>query len=229
MISAILYSKFSEPSLRLLTLIDELPLEIKQKIDPIYVNIDSQDIRHIISNSNIVNIRLVPSVLKIHPSGKIETLEGSDCFKWLETLYSPQKEAKEEQIKMIEELQNKILKLEEQSQKNPFLQAQQQAQQHLTTVQSPQAVQQQASMNTSMNTPMNTPINTPLNTSGAFTPIVAEYPTLNENGTMTSVPMQPVSANEIKHNNLHSKKDEMMAEYNMFLESTDPRAQRPVV
>ena len=76
------YSKYSPACKRIMNIISDTELTL------INVCVDSSDIREKLSQSNEVDIQVVPSILKIYTDGGIEKFEGSSAFKWVEEVIS---------------------------------------------------------------------------------------------------------------------------------------------
>lgn len=81
-LTVFLYSKYSEPSKKLISIAENIPLQAKQIFKPVFLSVDSERIRKNISNK----IKLVPCIIISYTNNQLEKFEGEAAFEWLQDI-----------------------------------------------------------------------------------------------------------------------------------------------
>lgn len=86
--TVLLNSRYSLPCQNFLNTLVQSGIDYKNLLKFVQVNIDNEQIRKQILNSNNIDIKSVPCILLIYTDGSVEKYEGSDAFRWLDEIIS---------------------------------------------------------------------------------------------------------------------------------------------
>lgn len=111
--TAILYSKYSSASTRLVEALNAMPLDLQHQLKPSLLCIDSEKIRLAVKNSTLVQVSVVPCIIVAYNDGGVEKFEGETAFKWFEAATTSKPEEPESSSRAAEDIERMAARLAE--------------------------------------------------------------------------------------------------------------------